>query len=69
MLLMGLRLRSGVERQAFIEETGAEPEALLDPGRLARLVEGGFLVLDAGGLRATQAGRARLDAVLAALLA
>ena len=69
LLLMGLRLREGVGRMRFRRETGQEVEAALDRERLARLVDGGFLALDARGLRATAAGRQRLNAVLAALLA
>ncbi|HZS85355.1 MAG TPA: radical SAM family heme chaperone HemW [Stellaceae bacterium] len=68
MLMMGLRLAEGVPRARFRRECGADPEALLDAGSLARLVEGGFLRLDAEGLGATAAGRQRLNAVLAALL-
>ncbi len=66
--MMGLRLAEPIPRARFRRECGAEPETLLDPGRLARLVDGGFLVLDETGLRATSAGRQRLNAVLAALL-
>ena len=69
LLLMGLRLREGVARGNFCRETGQEIESALDRERLARLVEGGFLALDARGLRATAAGRLRLNAVLRALLA
>jgi oxygen-independent coproporphyrinogen-3 oxidase len=69
MLMMGLRLDEGIARAAFRAETGREFEAALDPGRLADLREAGFLVLDEVGLRATAAGRQRLNAVLAALLA
>src|SRR5205814_9578077 len=68
MLMMGLRLRETVPRARFRRECGAEPEAALDHARLSRLVEGGFLVLDDAGLRATDAGRQRLNAVLGALL-
>ncbi len=66
--MMGLRLIEGVSRAAFRRETGAEPEQALDPGRLQVLIEGGFLKLDDAGLRASTAGLARLDAVLARLL-
>ncbi|HEX6842999.1 MAG TPA: radical SAM family heme chaperone HemW [Stellaceae bacterium] len=67
MLMMGLRLAEGVGRARFRAETGGEIEASLDRRRLADLVAGGFLVRDDGGLRATAAGRQRLNAVLAAL--
>jgi putative oxygen-independent coproporphyrinogen III oxidase len=69
MVMMGLRLTEGVARRAFLRETGEALETVLDPARLARLIEGGFLALDGDGLRATAAGRQRLDAVLAALIA
>jgi putative oxygen-independent coproporphyrinogen III oxidase len=68
MLMMGLRLSETVPRARFRRECGGEPEAVLDGARLARLVEGGFLVLDENGLRATEEGRQRLNAVLGALL-
>ncbi|HLI10147.1 MAG TPA: radical SAM family heme chaperone HemW [Alphaproteobacteria bacterium] len=69
LLMMGLRLAEGVGRARFRRETGASLEERLDPVRLADLIEGGFLVLDGQGLRATTAGRLRLNAILAALLA
>ncbi len=68
LLVMGLRLSEGVSRAAFRRETGHEPEQALDGARLAELSDAGFLELDARALRATAAGRARLDAVLARLL-
>ncbi len=69
MLMMGLRLAEGVSRRRFRSVTGSELESALDGARLARLADGGFLALDARGLRATAAGRQRLNAVLGALLA
>ncbi|WP_119460488.1 radical SAM family heme chaperone HemW [Rhodospirillaceae bacterium SYSU D60014] len=69
MLMMGLRLTQGVDRARFREETGSEIETALDRDGLRRLSEAGFLVLDDHGLRATAAGRQRLDALLGALLA
>ncbi len=69
MAMMGLRLAEGLGRARFRAELGLEIEDAFDGGALDRLAEGGFLVLDAAGLRATPAGRLRLDAVLAALLA
>jgi oxygen-independent coproporphyrinogen-3 oxidase len=68
MVLMGLRLREGIARQRFLEETGSEPEALFESATLERLIAGGFLALDAAGLRATPEGRQRLNALLPALL-
>ncbi|HZT50934.1 MAG TPA: coproporphyrinogen III oxidase, partial [Stellaceae bacterium] len=69
MLMLGLRLAEGVARDRFRREAGCELEAALDPAALADLRAGGFLVLDEAGLRATAAGRQRLNAVLARLLA
>ncbi len=69
LLMMALRLAEGVSRDRFRAETGAEIEAALDPRKLQPLVEGGFLVVDFAGLRATASGRQRLNAVLASLLA
>jgi oxygen-independent coproporphyrinogen-3 oxidase len=68
MVMMGLRLGEGISRQAFQRELGTAPEALLPADRLARLVGEDYLVLDAAGLRATAAGRQRLDALLGYLL-
>ncbi len=69
LLMMGLRLKEGVARAHFRDEAGAEIEATLDAARLRSLIEGEFLILDDAGLRATEAGRQRLNAVLASLLA
>ena len=69
LLLLGLRLTQGVLREDFRALTGVEPEEAVDRAALARLVEGGFIESDAVGLRATPAGRLRLNAVLAQLLA
>jgi oxygen-independent coproporphyrinogen-3 oxidase len=67
MLLMGLRLAEGVSRARLEALTESSVEDLFEPA-LARLIEGGFLTLDADRLVATAAGRQRLNAVLAALL-
>jgi oxygen-independent coproporphyrinogen-3 oxidase len=69
MVMMGLRLAEGIPSARFVAETGNDIEAALDKARLKRLIDGGFLVLENGRLRATSEGRARLDAVLGALLA
>jgi oxygen-independent coproporphyrinogen-3 oxidase len=68
LLMMGLRLAEGIERARFRQELGVEPEALLDPAGLDRLIDGGFVTLDARRLAATPAGRQRLNAVLGQLL-
>jgi oxygen-independent coproporphyrinogen-3 oxidase len=69
MVMMGLRLREGVSRAAFRREVGAEPEEALPAATLRQLIGGGFLVLDEAALRATDAGRLRLDGLLGRLLA
>jgi oxygen-independent coproporphyrinogen-3 oxidase len=69
MLMMGLRTTEGVARSRVRAECGRPLEELVDRRRIARLCDGGFLLLDAAGLRATAAGRQRLNAVLAELLA
>lgn len=69
LLMMGLRLKEGVQL-ARIEDESAQPFAqTFDRSRLQRLIDGGFLTLTNDHLAATQAGRQRLDAVLAALVA
>ncbi|HVH75688.1 MAG TPA: radical SAM family heme chaperone HemW [Stellaceae bacterium] len=68
MLMMGLRLGEGVARIRLEALAGASVEALLGP-RLPALIEAGFVTLDGERLAATAAGRQRLNAVLAALLA
>ena len=69
MTMMGLRLAEGIPLQRFAVESGLPFERALDPQKLARLAEGGFLAIEDGRLRATLEGRARLNAVLGALLA
>jgi len=67
MLMMGLRLVEGVARAEVERLAEARLETLLGAG-LARLIEGGFVTLDEQRLAATDAGRQRLNAVLAHLL-
>ena len=66
--MMGLRTTGGLSRDRWQALFGAGPEELFAADRIADLVEGGFLVLDADGLRATDDGRLRLDAVTGHLL-
>ena len=67
LLLCGLRLDEGIARATFRRELGAEPEELLPADRLAQLAEEGLIVLDDTALRATEAGRRTLNALLAYL--
>jgi oxygen-independent coproporphyrinogen-3 oxidase len=69
LVMMGLRLREGVARAAFRRELESDPEDLLESARLSDLQEAALINLDAAGLRATAAGRQRLDGVLDYLLA
>lgn len=69
LLMMGLRLREGVQLARIEEEAGQPLTEALDQNRLQRLINAGFLTLSDARLTATPQGRQRLDAVLAALLA
>ncbi len=69
LVMMGLRLRDGIRRGAFFARTGMTPEDAFASDRLSVLVEEDLLQLDGDALRATAAGRQRLDGVLAYLLA
>ncbi len=68
MLLMGLRLAEGIARARFRDETGGDVESKLNAARLSELTGANLLTLDEKSLRATEAGRQRLDALLARLL-
>jgi oxygen-independent coproporphyrinogen-3 oxidase len=68
LLMMGLRLTEGVSRVRLRDELGADVDDLIDERKLRRLIDAGFMTLDDISLRATDAGRQRLNAVLASLL-
>jgi putative oxygen-independent coproporphyrinogen III oxidase len=68
LLMMGLRLTEGVRRER-LEEALRETVETRFADTLPALLDGGFLTLDRGRLAASPAGRQRLNAVLAALLA
>ncbi len=68
MVMMGLRLNEGIARKAFQRVLAAAPEEVLAEDRLARLEDEGLIVLDGQGLRASDSGRQRLDALLDYLL-
>jgi putative oxygen-independent coproporphyrinogen III oxidase len=69
MTMMGLRLAEGIPLGRFSAESGLPFAQAIDQKKLGRLIEGGFLSLDDTRLRASGEGRARLNAVLGALLA
>lgn len=68
-LMMGLRLTDGIDREQFRRNTGIDPVAACDPDAFRRLREWGFVVADENRFGATAAGRQRLNAVLAQLVA
>jgi oxygen-independent coproporphyrinogen-3 oxidase len=67
--MMGLRLSNGIQRSRFHEELGQDLEALLPADRLAQLQDAGYLLIDEAGMRASETGILRLNALLAYLLA
>jgi oxygen-independent coproporphyrinogen-3 oxidase len=67
-LLMGLRLEEGIDAARFQAITGRDLWTWIDPSALDRLEGAGFLAREAGSLRATDAGRRVLNAVIAALV-
>lgn len=68
-LMMGLRMSEGIDRALFAATAGSDPVEALGEKKLASLVEGGFLEIDATHLKATPAGRQRLNALLERLIA
>ena len=68
-LMMGLRLAEGIDRTLFQSVAGADPVEALGEAKLAPLVAAGFLEIDPAHLKATAAGRQRLNALLERLIA
>ena len=68
MMMMGLRLRDGLALSSLRDESGRGLDDWIDRDALARVIEAGYLLREGDILRATDDGRARLDAVLAHLL-
>ncbi len=64
MLMMGLRLEEGINLARFKQEVGCDVEDVLNNQALTSLTKAGFLQLDDQIIRATAAGRLRLNAVL-----
>ena len=69
MLLMGLRLREGVDAARFEARTGMPLADALEPGALESAVAEGLVRHSAGRMVATDAGRLVLDALLPELVA
>jgi len=68
LTMMGLRLAEGIDAGTFRARVGMPMDDWFEDASMHRLIEGGFLERDTAGLRATAAGRQRLDALLDALL-
>jgi putative oxygen-independent coproporphyrinogen III oxidase len=68
MLIMGLRLREGIDPARYLARTGTALEAALDADVLRQALDADYLVWSEGRLAATSAGRLRLDALLGALV-
>lgn len=66
-LMMGLRLTNGIDAERWIQKFGETPAASIDPTRLQHLIDENYMVCDTAGLRATSAGRQRLNAILSYL--
>lgn len=67
-LLMGLRLRKGIQADHFQRRTGKDLLTCLDPTILTACLEEGYLEHNHTTLRATDEGRLRLEALLAQLV-
>jgi oxygen-independent coproporphyrinogen-3 oxidase len=68
-LLMGLRLRDGVDLSRIARRTGIALDQLIDRAAADRLSRQGLVVLDGPKLRVTDAGMLLLDAILAEVVA
>jgi oxygen-independent coproporphyrinogen-3 oxidase len=68
LVILGLRLADGIDRKRFFERTGVALDAILDASERDRLIELGLIEADEQRLRATAAGRQRLDWVLGRIL-
>jgi len=68
LLMLGLRLSGGIDRQHFRARTGIAIENAIDTDGLDRMIDGGFIEENGLHMRATDHGRSRLDAVLRQLL-
>jgi putative oxygen-independent coproporphyrinogen III oxidase len=66
-VMMGLRLTDGIGFAAWNDKFATLLPDFLSTGKIARLKDEGYLETDSKGLRATQAGLQRLNALLAFL--
>lgn len=68
-LMMGLRLTAGIDRAEFRETAGADAVEALGEASFAPLIKAGFIEVSKTQVRATAAGRQRLNAVIERLIA
>jgi oxygen-independent coproporphyrinogen-3 oxidase len=66
LVMMGLRIKTGISRQHFLATTGHQLEQKL--ANLPALINGGMIEVDALGLRATKAGFMMVNGITAKLL-
>lgn len=69
LVMLGLRLAEGIDRERFTRRAGRAIEDVLDGEGLHHMRDLGLIELNETALRATEAGQQRLDWVLARLLA
>lgn len=69
LLMMGLRLSEGIDREQFRAATGTDFNAVTDPEATALLIAGGLLVQTDTQIAATVAGRLVLNGLLDRLIA
>jgi coproporphyrinogen III oxidase-like Fe-S oxidoreductase len=63
-LMMGLRLQDGIDLGQWSQKFPVPLPHFVNQGKLARLIEENYIHIDEKALRATRAGRQRLNAVL-----
>lgn len=68
MILMGLRLKEGIDKGRFQSQTGSAIEIYLDTDRIKDMVGAGFMEDTETALKATQEGRLRLNSLLGRIL-
>lgn len=68
-LLMGLRLREGVDLNDIAQRTGTQPDHLIDPEAAKRLASYGLIAQPASRIAVTSDGMLLLDRILAELVA
>lgn len=68
-LMMGLRLSTGIVHRDFAALTGMAADSIINAQAKQALIDGGFLIDDGQVMLATAAGRQRLNALLAYIVA